>query len=141
MSIKNGSPSIALVEDNPGDVYLFRRALRDKGIDFQLALYEDGAAAIKAFWAINNDDAAPLPDLIVLDLNLPKFEGIEVLSSVRKYYRFYGIPIAVLTSSESPEELERAISLGVTRYLAKPTQLEEFMEIVGQGIKDLLPIP
>jgi CheY-like chemotaxis protein len=139
VSAEDESPRIVLVEDNPGDVYLFRRALREKGVSFHLALCEDGAAAIRFFSSINSDVTAPLPDLIVLDLNLPKFEGIEVLGSVRKLFRFHAIPVAVLTSSESPDDLERVMALGVTRYLSKPTKLDEFLETVGQGVKDLLP--
>ena len=93
---------IALVEDNPADVYMFRRALNAKGVDFQLIHLADGEAAIAAFSIMNGDTEAPLPDLIVLDLNLPKIGGIEVLTRMRKLDRLSQVPVAILTSSSSP---------------------------------------
>jgi len=129
---------IALVEDNPADVYMFRRALNAKGVDFQLTHLADGEAAIAAFSIMNGDTEAPLPDLIVLDLNLPKIGGIEVLTRMRKLDRLSQVPVAILTSSSSPTEMQIAYDLGAVQYLRKPTMLDEFLEHVGQGVKDLL---
>jgi chemotaxis family two-component system response regulator Rcp1 len=136
---ENGVFRIAVVEDNPGDVYLFRRALREMGVAAELTVYTDGASASKAFSAINKTSDTFLPDLLVLDLSLPKLEGIDVLKVVRTLYRFHDIPVIVLTSSEAPSDLQSAIGLGVTRYLSKPTELQDYLETVGQGVKDLLP--
>ena len=139
MSELSDGSRIALVEDNPADVYLFRRALREKGIRFDLTLFEDGNEAVKGFSEMNGDPVAVLPDLIVMDLNLPRVRGIEVISRVRKLPRLKNVPIVVLTSSETPGELHQAHSLGIARCLRKPTLLEEFLEHVGQGVKELLP--
>ncbi|MEO8125885.1 MAG: response regulator [Bryobacteraceae bacterium] len=132
------TPLITLVEDNPADVYMFRRALSEKGVGFQLTHLADGEAAVAAFSRINKDVDAPLPDLVVLDLNLPKIGGIEVLSQMRQLSRLRQVPVAILTSSTSPVEMRTAYELGAVQYLRKPTMLDEFLEHVGQGVKDLL---
>jgi CheY-like chemotaxis protein len=126
--------SIVLVEDNPADVYLIRQALEEKGIRFKLTCFEDGEEALKKL--SRADDQAP--DLILLDLNLPKTGGVEVLKAVRGMAKFADVPVAILTSSESPADKRCAALLGAARYISKPSVLEDFFRVVGEGVEDLL---
>jgi len=125
---------IFLVEDNPGDVYLLEKTLQRRRIDYELTRYADGEQAIRA---LERDDAA-LPDLILLDLNVPRREGFEVLQAVRGKPSFVGVPVGVLTSSDAARDRHRVTLIGAERYIHKPPTLEEFLEQVGQAIADLL---
>jgi CheY-like chemotaxis protein len=121
---------ILLVEDNPGDVLLFREALRDRDLAFELVVAEDGEKAI-------NFLAVGLADLIVLDVNLPKHSGQEVLRRVRTNPALAGVPVVVLTSSASPIDRAKAIGSGADLYLQKSSNLDEILEI-GKTVEDLL---
>jgi CheY-like chemotaxis protein len=132
-----GKAHILLLEDNPADVQLLRRALQSAGLDCHLAVIEDGAEAL-AFMRGHGKyrDARP-PDLAVMDLNLPKNDGLEVLEEMRKNPAFAEVPVAILSSSSSPRERNRLKELRVTRFITKPYDLEQFMEI-GSILKSLL---
>src|SRR4051812_37756444 len=91
---------IVLVEDNPGDVYLFEKMMEARGIHYVLILYLDGRHAMRAII----DASFDVPDLILVDLNLPQRDGFDVLSTIRKEPRLTGIPVAVLTSSGSAKD-------------------------------------
>jgi CheY-like chemotaxis protein len=121
---------ILLVEDNPGDVLLFREALRDRDLAFELVVAEDGEKAI-------NFLAVGLADLIVLDVNLPKHSGQEVLRRVRTNPALAGVPVVVLTSSASPIDRAKAIGSGADLYVQKSSNLDEILEI-GKTVEDLL---
>jgi CheY-like chemotaxis protein len=124
------SVHILLAEDNPADVYLIEEALREHQVDFKITVAEDGEAAINLL-----SSNAVQPDIVLLDLNMPKRSGGEVLDSLRKNAR-KDLPVLVLTSSDSPADREEAMRLGATRYIRKPTGLDEFLEI-GATIKEL----
>ena len=128
---------ILLLEDNPADVQLLRRALQSAGLDCHLVVIEDGAEAL-AFMRGHGKyrDARP-PDLAVMDLNLPKNDGLEVLEEMRKNPALANVPVAILSSSSSPRERNRLKELRVTRFITKPYDLEQFMEI-GSILKSLL---
>jgi two-component system, chemotaxis family, response regulator Rcp1 len=126
--------SIVLVEDNPADVYLIRQALAEKGIRFKLTCFEDGEEALKKLARVDGQ----APDLILLDLNLPKTGGVEVLKAVRGMAKFADVPVAILTSSDSPADKRRAALFGAARYISKPSVLEDFFRVVGEGVEDLL---
>lgn len=128
---------ILLAEDNPGDVRLFREALRGRQLDHELILAEDGQAALKLIARMASDDQAKLPDIIVLDVNLPKHNGGEVLQQIRTLPRLRAVPIVILTSSESPSDEANAMQLGATVYVRKPSDLEGLMQI-GDEIERLL---
>src|SRR6185436_16390709 len=103
---------IVLVEDNPGDVYLFEKSMEARGIEYVLILYLDGRHAMRAII----DENFAVPDLILVDLNLPQRDGFDVLSTIRKEARLVGVPVAVLTSSASTKDRRWAALHNVDRY-------------------------
>jgi CheY-like chemotaxis protein len=128
---------ILLVEDNAADVYLFRKALERADLNFELIVIEDGAEAL-AFARQDGPSAAnPPPDLAVLDLNLPKNEGVEVLKAMRDNPRLANVPVVITSSSASTRERAAVEQLGVERYIAKPPDLDSFLEI-GAVVKEVL---
>jgi CheY-like chemotaxis protein len=127
---------ITLVEDTPSDVYLLRKALEEHGVDCTLEVIKDGEQAIRYLGRLA-EGVETAPDLIVLDLSLPRYDGLEVLSACRQTSGMEGIPILVLTSSDSPREQARAEQLGISDYVRKPILLDDFMQ-VGLRIKQLL---
>jgi two-component system, chemotaxis family, response regulator Rcp1 len=128
----NEPVQILLAEDNPADVYLIEEALREHQVPFQITVAEDGEAAIAMIAAGDVH-----PDLILLDLNMPKRSGGEVLTHLREQPHCRTTPVIVLTSSDSPADREEALRLGATSYIRKPTGLDEFLQI-GAAIKRLL---
>ncbi|HEX5043404.1 MAG TPA: response regulator [Candidatus Polarisedimenticolaceae bacterium] len=127
---------IVLVEDNPGDVHLLRMALRQAGLVCDLRVLEDGAEAMRlARREAPYHDA--VPDLIVLDLNLPKHDGLEVLAALRADPVLSAVPVVVFTSSTSSRERARVEALGAARFLAKPPDLDAFLA-VGDVLRSML---
>ncbi len=128
---------ILLVEDNAADVYLFRQALKAAGIDFELTVIEDGADALAFARQQREYAASPIPDLAVLDLNLPKSGGASVLEAMRQSKDLERVPVFILTSSAGPLEQASTWELGVERFITKPLDLEDFLQI-GQVVKEVL---
>ena len=128
---------IVLVEDNAADVYLFRKALLSAGIVFDLTVIEDGARAMAFVRGKGEYAGSPVPDLAVIDLSLPKHDGIQVLESARASERFANTPVVILSSSAQPPARLADKHLRVTRYLTKPPDLEEFLRI-GTILKEIL---
>jgi CheY-like chemotaxis protein len=121
---------ILLVEDNPGDVELTREALLDSKLHMQLSVASDGVQAL-AFLARTGPYAdAPRPDLILLDLNLPKKDGRAVLSEIKRDPRLRTIPVVVLTSSRAEEDIARAYDLHANCFVTKPVDFDQFTTIV-----------
>ena len=129
---------ILLAEDNDGDVFLVRRALEKKGLIHELTVMHNGEEALR--W-LESDGRKPdrTPDLILLDLNLPRVDGGQLLSHIRKSDTFSCTPVIVLTSSDSPKDREMAMELGANLYFRKPTDLKSFMEL-GQIVEDTLQL-
>lgn len=127
---------IILAEDNPGDVLLFQEALRSRGLACDVIVAEDGHKAITMLHAAVDGDGAK-PDLIVLDVNLPKHNGDAVLREVRNRESLAGIPVIMLTSSASPVDREAAMNLGASLYIQKSSDLDELLEI-GKVIEEIL---
>ena len=125
---------LLLIEDNPTDAFLLRRALKEHGVEHELIIMRDGGQAID-YLAQCESDAKP--ELIILDLNLPKEDGIEVLERYRKSPVLVHSRIMILTSSDSPKERQRAERLGVNAYLRKPFELDAFIAI-GGVVRELL---
>jgi CheY-like chemotaxis protein len=128
---------IVLVEDAEPDVFLVREALELSGLEFSLRVFDDGEKAAEFLEEVDRDEAAPRPQLLLLDLNLPKKTGAEVLERVRKSPRCSRLPVIVLTSSDSPKDREVTTRLGATHYFRKPSRLAEFMKL-GDVVRDLL---
>lgn len=125
--------NILLGEDNPADVYLIRQALQENGIQYTLEVATHGGEMISAL----TEPRESLPDLIILDLNLPRYDGIEVLKAVRENNSLKGIPVVILTSSDSPKDRIAASQFGADVYIRKPSRLDEFMAI-GKTLQSLL---
>ncbi len=131
-----GKPAqIFIVEDNDPDVFLVEETLRSQGIPAQIQRCHDGEDAIQALSQIGQSH---LPDIIIIDLNLPKVTGLEILKHVRSLKQLDGIPVLILTSSQSKTDRALAIQLGADAYIAKPPTLLEFLSTVGSGLRVLL---
>ncbi len=121
---------ILLVEDNPGDVRLTREALREGKVYNNLHWAKDGVEALEFLRQEGAHAKAPRPDIILLDLNLPKKDGREVLLSIKNDDRFKQIPVVVLTTSEAEEDVLRSYELHANCYITKPVDLEKFITVV-----------
>ena len=122
---------ILLVEDNPSDVFLLRTAMVKAGLHFDLMVIADGAEALAHVDRMCRDGTMTCPDVILLDLNLPKYDGLEVLRHIRRSPALAGVPVAIYTSSDSPADRLASDRLGVSRYIVKPSQLKELASVAG----------
>jgi len=128
---------VLLVEDADADVFLVREALVRGGIQFELQVLSDGEAAVDFIDRLDEGDSQFVPQIILLDLNLPKKSGGQVLERIRRSPRFGSIPVVVLTSSDSPRDKGLAAQLRATEYFRKPSKLDEYMQL-GPLVRDLL---
>jgi two-component system, chemotaxis family, response regulator Rcp1 len=117
---------ILLVEDNPGDVRLIKEVFKDGKIVNSLVTAKDGLEAL----TILKDRSTVLPDLILLDLNLPKKKGLEVLDEIKQDPILKRIPVVVLTTSSAEEDIIKSYDLYASAYLTKPVELEEFITVI-----------
>jgi CheY-like chemotaxis protein len=120
--------TVLLVEDNPADVFLVQEALREEGLDCDLQMVDDGEQAIQFFDRVEAGSQAP-PDLLLLDLNVPRIGGEQVLERLRRSRQGGRIIVVVITSSDSPRDRQKASDLGADEYFRKPTNLENFMAL------------
>jgi CheY-like chemotaxis protein len=125
-----------VIEDNPADVALLRMALNTAQIAYELTLIPDGAQALALFNQIAQDGEA-VPDIVVLDLNLPKYDGLEILEAIRANASFARMPIAILSSSSSPREQSRIQVFQLVKYLIKPLDLSQYLAI-GPALRDFV---
>jgi CheY-like chemotaxis protein len=125
---------ILLVEDNPGDVRLTRESLREGKVQTRLSVVADGDAALD-FLHRRGPHAAPRPDLILLDLNLPGRSGREVLADIKADEGLRRIPVVVLTSSQAEQDIVESYNLNANCYVTKPVDLDQFMRVV-RSIED-----
>lgn len=121
---------VLLVEDNPGDAYLTRDTLEQSKLLIQIAVTIDGEDALDYLLGRGNYVGIALPDLIVLDLNLPRLGGREVLAEMKRHEQLRGIPVVVLTSSDAERDVVMSYQLGASCYVTKPVDLEAFQAIV-----------
>ena len=126
---------ILMVEDNPGDVRLTREALKGGKVLNRMHVVEDGVAALDFVYRRPPHQDAPRPDLILLDLNLPKMDGREVLARIKADETLKVIPVVVLTTSQAEEDVLRAYKLCANCYVTKPVDLHQFNRIV-QAIEE-----
>jgi two-component system, chemotaxis family, response regulator Rcp1 len=121
---------VLLVEDNPGDVRLTREAFSETSGTIRLHVVSNGVEALAFLRQEGPHAAAPRPDLILLDLNLPKMDGREVLVQIKRDERLKTIPAIILTTSEAETDIVKSYQLGANCYLSKPVQLEAFESLV-----------
>jgi len=121
---------ILLVEDNPGDVRLVQEALRESKIVNQLHAVSDGKEALAFLRKQGRYANATRPDLILLDLNLPRMDGREVLSEIKADLELLRIPVVIVTSSKAEEDIVKSYNQHANCYITKPMDLEKFVEVV-----------
>jgi CheY-like chemotaxis protein len=135
MSINSRTIEVLLVEDNPGDVNLTRLALADRAINVNLSVVTDGVEAMNFLHRQGEYQQAVYPDLILLDWNLPRKDGREVLIEIKTNQRLQRIPIVVLTTSQAEEDIRKAYDLHANCYITKPVDFQQFVQII-QSIED-----
>jgi CheY-like chemotaxis protein len=126
---------ILLVEDNPGDVRLTMEALREAKVHNRVNVARDGVEAMAFLRREGNNGDAPRPDLILLDLNLPKKDGREVLAEIKADSRLKNIPVVILTTSHAEQDILKSYDLHANCYVTKPVDLDQFISVV-RSIED-----
>jgi two-component system, chemotaxis family, response regulator Rcp1 len=121
---------ILMVEDNPVDVLVTREALKQGRIINNLSVAEDGEEALDFLFRIGQFSAAPRPDLILLDLNLPKKDGREILTELKNNPDLRSIPVVILTTSQAEEDVLRSYDCGANCFIVKPVDLEQFTSTI-----------
>ena len=121
---------ILLVEDNPGDVRLTKEALRDAKVLNEIYIAKDGVEAMDFLRRKGKFSKVPLPDLILLDLNLPRKDGRQVLAEIKEDPILKHIPVVVLTTSKADEDIIKTYNLHANAYITKPVDLNRFAEII-----------
>lgn len=122
---------VLLVEDNEADVRLTREALREAGENVRLSSVPDGEQALAFLRREGGFAEAPRPDLVLLDLNLPRKNGLEVLEELRTEEALACIPVIVLTSSSARQDVEACYARGANAFVVKPLELDGFMDLIG----------
>ena len=120
---------IWIAEDNPADVYLIEEALRRHKFAYRLTTADNGEDMLNMIARLDRDPGEGCPDLFLIDLNLPRRSGDEILAHLRQSSRCALVPAIVITSSDSPQDRARARELGASYYFRKPADLEKFMAI------------
>jgi two-component system, chemotaxis family, response regulator Rcp1 len=133
-------PEILLAEDNSADVYLIREALKEHGVDCLMQVASDGQEVLRLVSEQGPGSQDPSLRLVILDLNLPRHDGIEILQRLRENPKLAHVPVVVLTSSDSPRDRLMAAQLGAAHFLRKPSNLEQFLSL-GAVFKEMLNRP
>lgn len=136
----DGKAHILVIEDNPGDVELLRIALTGACVDCEMTVLTDGAEALAYARQEGPDGSGRKPDLAIVDLNMPKNDGVEILEAIRGNPRLRSMAIAVMSSSEAPRDRATVEKYHVKRFITKPTDLDEFLKI-GWLVKEILEEP
>jgi len=118
---------VLLVEDNPMDIDLTKRAFVRRKLANPIEIARDGEAALA--WLPRWEAGAPLPIIILLDLKLPKVDGLEVLRQIKSHPQFHTIPVIVLTSSNEDRDIKTAYELGANSYITKPVDFDKFLDV------------
>lgn len=124
---------ILLVEDDPGDQELIRRALQEGAVAHDLHVVEDGAAALDYLFCRGNHATGgdcPMPELILLDLNLPKMDGLQVLRQIRQDARLQYTPTLVLSTSQQEKDIRQCYDSGASSYIVKPVVLDDYIRLI-----------
>ena len=138
--ISNSSRNIKIlfVEDNPGDVRLIQEILREARVNHTLAVAEDGDTGLNMLQKKGKFSGEARPDLILLDLNLPKKRGLEVLREIKKDAQLKSIPVVILTSSRDGDDILTGYGMDICAYVTKPVSNDQFLNAIN-GIVKILP--
>jgi chemotaxis family two-component system response regulator Rcp1 len=128
---------ILLAEDNRADVFLIEEALRLHGLVHELHLMSDGASVLKYLETVSSGEGGPVPDVVLLDLNLPKVDGLEVLKELRKCPQCRTTPVIIISSSDTPKDRQKMAALDIAHYFKKPSDFDTFMKL-GQIVREVL---
>jgi CheY-like chemotaxis protein len=123
-------PRILLVEDNPGDIRLTQEAFKESSLDIQMDVVTDGEMALDFLFKKGRFADSPKPDIVLLDLNLPKKNGIEVLKEVKADQALKKTPVIVLTTSDADHDISKAYSLHANCYILKPVDFDDFARVI-----------
>ena len=126
-----------LVEDSNADELLMRQALKLGGVDCSFKVFQDGEKAIHCVEALDQGQDEAVPDVVLLDLNLPRKSGAKVLERIRQSPNVRPVPVVIVTSSDSPGDKGEVARLGATQYFQKPLDLDEFMKL-GPLVRNVL---
>jgi len=132
MTIPGEPIDVLLVEDDPGDELMTREAFEDNKIGNTLHVVRDGEEALDFLYRRGAHEGAPRPDLVLLDLNLPKYDGRQVLEKIKSDPDLTDIPVVVLTTSAAEEDILRSYKLHANVYVTKPVDLDQFIRAVRQ---------
>ena len=124
--------NMLLIEDNLGDIRLVEEALRENKLSLNLDVVRDGIEALEYLNHRGKYADSPTPDLILLDLNMPRMDGRETLEAIKKDPRFRRIPIVVLTTSSSEEDVLKSYKSNANAYITKPVDFEQFIQMINQ---------
>jgi len=131
---------ILIVEDNEPDAYLVKTALRAAQITFEMTHAKDGLIALAMLDSASAKSGQSVADLIFLDLNMPTMDGFALLTAMRLHPASAEVPIAVLSSSLSHDDMARSRELGANRYIVKPMELNDFMSLIAGAVKEMLKL-
>jgi len=128
---------VLLAEDNPGDVLLVEQALDEHHLEYKLLVAKDGAEALGLVARMGAPGDVPCPDIILLDLNLPKASGTQVLVELRSHPSCAHTPVIVVSSSDAQKDRDQVEQLGIARYFRKPFEFDAYMEL-GAVVRQVL---
>jgi CheY-like chemotaxis protein len=128
---------ILLAEDNQGDIWLVQQSLVEHRVAYELHIVRDGGEALDFIAHMGEAGGPPCPDVVLLDLNLPKATGAEVLAEFRKHPACMHTPVVAVTSSDAPKDRARMAELGVVRYFKKPSDLAAFLQL-GNIVREIV---
>ncbi len=128
---------LLLIEDNPADVELLRYVLENAEVRCELTVIDDGGEALAFVQQRGKYAGTPLPHLAIVDLNLPRYDGIEILEAMRGNRAFANVPVVVMSSSSSPRDRAKIEDSHIGRYITKPPDLDGYLR-VGEMVKQLL---
>ncbi len=126
-----------MIEDNPTDVFLVKEAISARELNIELHLMEDGEQAVRFIAGVDSNPDARCPQLFLLDLNLPKMSGMDVLAYIRQSKRCARSPVLIITSSDAQRDRAQCTALGATAYFRKPSGYEAYLKL-GEVIQELL---
>ncbi len=127
--------NILMAEDSPSDAELAREAFRNDDLDIALTIVGDGVEAMEYMNACGGDSSRPFPDLILLDLNMPRKDGKTVLRELKSNDTFKLVPVVILTTSQSEEDITQSYELAASCYISKPMEFDKFVD-TAKAIKD-----